>query len=703
MLQQNTTQVTIESIPADLKGRKQWVLWRYEQIDRNQKPKKVPIDPRTDRRASISDPTTWADFNTTCAALEHGEYHGMGFVFTKNDRYCGIDLDNCRNPETGVIEPSAQEVIKKISSYTEISPSGRGLHIIAKAQLPDGCRKADRIEMYDHARYFTFTGDHVASTPRQIHNRQREIDALHRQLFGSTKRTERQSSGASTLTDDEVLHQSRHASNSDKFHRLYAGDWSQLYASQSQADLALCSILAYWTHGNADQIDRIFRTSGLFRDKWDVKHFSDGRTYGEGTIDTALQSMAAVYASPAEQLAENRPWPELDEAAYYGLAGDIVRTLKPHTEADPVALFAHLLSEYSAIIGRSCTVLLDDHHSSLALYVVVVGQTSKARKGTAEKRIKKFVKQSIAEWLRGQYAGNLSSGEGLVYAVRDPIGEDPGVSDKRLYLVQPEFGSTLNIMARPGNSLSGVIRDAWDGEDLAPMTKNNRIMATRPHIVIAGHVTIEELKRELTTTQACNGFGNRFAWLLVRRSQTLPFPSKPSEDELLPLYRGLREAVQFSAPSRTLRMTDKAKEAWEEVYEALSDGKPGMVGALLGRAEAHVMRLAGLYALLDKSASIKRVHLTAALALWQYAEDSVQYIFGEMSGDWIADRILDEIRQRGSLTDSAISQLFKRNVSADRLNKAKQSLQERRLIKFGKDKSTGGRSSQVWTLASLPD
>lgn len=347
------------------------------------------------------------------------------------------------------------------------------------------------------------------------------------------------------------------------------------------------------------------------------------------------------------------------------------------------------------MIGPLSRVLLDGASTPLLFNMVLVGQTSKARKGTAEKRIRRIFQRAIHGWTRGEYQGNLSSGEGLVYAVRDACEDDPGVTDKRLYLVQPEFGGVLKIMAREGNSLSSIVRFSWDAEDLAPMTKHARIKASGPHIVIAGHVTEEELKKHLTTTEACNGFGNRFAWFMVRRSQILPFPTELEEAELFPLLRRLQEAVAYANRLRTIRMTDTAKEAWCEVYGELSEGRMGIVGALLGRAEAQVWRLAALYAILDRSHMIKLIHLKAALALWQYSEDSVQYLFGKGTGDPVADKILSALLQRGPLSDSEISGLFHNNVNKEQLERAKAMLSKRKLI-HSENQKTNGRSREVW-------
>lgn len=407
--------------------------------------------------------------------------------------------------------------------------------------------------------------------------------------------------------------------------------------------------------------------------------------------------------------------PVMDKAAYHGLAGDAVRLLEPHTEADPVALLVSFLAEAGTLLNRGPHLVLDGCFHPLLFWPVLVGTSSKSRKGTAGKRIEAMLKLADPDWTRGQCKGNLSSGEGLCYAVRDaeyqesalkdhgrPTGEtvtirvDPGVNDKRLFLVQAEFGAVLRIMAREGNSLSGVLRDAWDGLDLAPMTKNNRIKATAPHIGIVGHVTKDELTRNLTDTEASNGFGNRFIWVAVKRSpHELPFPSTPDEKTMSNLAGRIGTALQYGRTVGRIGLTDKAREVWKAVYHDLSADRPGMAGVLLGRAEAQVMRLAALYAILDGNGQIDLGHLKAALALWEYAEDSTKMIFGDNTGDPVADTILKAVRACGELSETAISELFGRNITAARLGHARASLLSAGLI-HPETIETGGRPRVVW-------
>ena len=432
---------------------------------------------------------------------------------------------------------------------------------------------------------------------------------------------------------------------------------------------------------------------------------------GLGAVSDAIK--AVVTSMPAGSI---KLWPQLDSAALHGLAGDIIALLDAHTEADPVALLVTTLSEFGCCIGRAPHSILDGSRHPLLFWPIIVGKSSKSRKGSSERRTGALFRQADPHWTRGECRGTLSSGEGLVYAVRDPSFKDernrnsdtrerccidPGIEDKRLFLVQSEFGAVLRVMHREGSSLSGVVRDAWDGQDLCPMTKNNPIRATQPHIAIVGHITMDELRRNLAGTEMSNGFANRFAFFLVRRSKELPEASEPDQEQVMQVVGRLREAISHGRTVNRITMTEAARRAWRSIYSDLSADRPGTVGALLGRAEAQVQRMAALYCLLDLQRQVDAAHLEAAVALWQYAESSTSHLFGDSTGDPDADTILAALCQSGELTDTDISALFGFNRTSGRLNHAKQILQAAGLAECAMQEKAGkGRRVTVWRLKS---
>jgi hypothetical protein len=306
-------------------------------------------------------------------------------------------------------------------------------------------------------------------------------------------------------------------------------------------------------------------------------------------------------------------------------------------------------------------------------------------------------------------------GEGLIHAVRDPTEKqepikdkgrvtgyqtvivDAGVDDKRAYVVEAEFASVLRVATRDGNTLSAIIRQAWDGGNLRVMTRNNPVRARGAHISIIGHITRDELLRSLDQTERANGFANRFLYVCVRRSKCLPEGGALNDSDLNPLVERLRHALEYGRKAHELRRDGEAVALWREVYSRLSEGNKGMLGAITSRAEAQCVRLAAIYALLDCSSVIRRVHLEAALALWQYAEHSARFIFGDSLGDRLADEILGALREASDvgLSRTQLRDLFKRNVDADRIGGALACLSENGLAHSRKEMGDG-RPTTRW-------
>ena len=283
------------ALPPELLSLPQWVVWKRVMKPGASKATKIPYSARTGPPASTTDASTWATFDEAVAAKNANDaYAGIGFVFTAGDPYVGIDLDKCIDPASGELTAEAKNIVTVIDSYTERTPSGNGLHIIARGTLPPGGRKKGDIEMYDAGRYFTMTGDSWPDTNCVIEDRPAELCALHQRVFGHSKPSKSPAPavspapGALDQTDDQVLAAIRVSSSASTFEPLFAGDWASFgYPSQSEADLALAGILAMFTAGDAVQVDRLFRMSRLYRDKWDEQRGE--KTYGEKTIAKALE------------------------------------------------------------------------------------------------------------------------------------------------------------------------------------------------------------------------------------------------------------------------------------------------------------------------------------------------------------------------------------------------------------------------------
>lgn len=391
-------------------------------------------------------------------------------------------------------------------------------------------------------------------------------------------------------------------------------------------------------------------------------------------------------------------WPSNPVAAFSGLAGDVAETIEPYSESDPVAILAQTLVAFGSLVGRGphYRVEADEHPGRLNL--ALVGDTSRGRKGTAWGHVRRLF-ASVDESFPERIESGLSSGEGLIDRLRDPEEEEPTI-DRRLLVVETELASTLKVIERQGNTLSPVLRNAWDGMPLSTLTRNSRLRATDTHISIIGHITTEELRQRLDATEAANGFGNRFLWLCVRRSKLLPEGAAVPQHAANELSMRLVHKCEAARAFRALKRDEAARKLWAEVYGDLSSSTSGLLGALTSRAEAQVTRLSVLYALLDGSDTIAETHLTAALELWRYARESVAHVFGDATGNPDADSILRALRATSEgLSRTDISNLFGRNLTASRIDRALALLLEQRRAWFDKQ-ATGGRPTERWHYGS---
>jgi putative DNA primase/helicase len=310
------TRAQLAAIPAQLKARRQFVLWRgRDRANHPGKLDKIPMNPYDLEHASTTDALTWGTFDQCAEALETAleGWHaadptgyrggGIGYVFTTDDPYVGIDLDGCVNDATWVIEAWAQVYVDTLRSYTEVTPSQTGLHILAEGSLPPGGRRKGAVEMYSEGRFFTLTGWHLDGTPETIEPRHTPLEEVWAQLFGpkGDQPTEDTLPTADTPTpsmpDWELFDKLYAAQNAPKFRELMKGHWKELgYPSPSEGDLALCGIVRFYSQDPL-QIDRVFRQSGMMRSKWDETR-GKSSTYGTGTIHASLAEPHEHYIPP---------------------------------------------------------------------------------------------------------------------------------------------------------------------------------------------------------------------------------------------------------------------------------------------------------------------------------------------------------------------------------------------------------------------
>lgn len=272
----------IYNLPEEIRLLPQWVCWCGD---------KVPKNPKTGGNAQINNEDSWASFEQAIKACERFGFDGVGFVFRKGGGYFGVDLDHCKENKS-----FCDEFVDGLQSYNEYSRSGTGLHIICKGVLPEGSRRKGGVEMYSEGRYFICTGKIYNPKYSNIVDCTEKIKPLYKKyLPQEVKKKQCNRFSNVSMDDKELIEQARVSKNGLLFDMLYGGFWENLYSSQSEADLALCNMFAFWTGCNSIAMDRLFRSSGLMRSKWDEQHGE--RTYGEITIEKAISGCSNVYES----------------------------------------------------------------------------------------------------------------------------------------------------------------------------------------------------------------------------------------------------------------------------------------------------------------------------------------------------------------------------------------------------------------------
>lgn len=430
----------------------------------------------------------------------------------------------------------------------------------------------------------------------------------------------------------------------------------------------------------------------------------------------SLSSVVEVVESDDLDTEELVPWPSPPgKAAMHGVVGQIIEAIEPHTEADPAAMLMQFLVCFGSVIGRSAYYLLDGSKHFTNLFLVVVGASATGRKGTSFNHVKNLFNTIDPTWTHDCIAEGLSSGEGLIYTVRDPIFgltkegtkviTDLGCEDKRLTALESEFMNTLGVMTRQGNTLSAMIRRAWNGEVLATLTKNNPMKSTDPHISLIGHITKPEYLKGISKTETSNGFVNRFLHCASKRSKSLPMGGKLHTVDFAPITNHLHKAVEFAKTVSQMRMDEQSIELWASSYEHLvGEGKrTGLFAEVTARATGHVIRLAMIYSLLNLSNVIRVHHLQAALECWRYAEDSTKYTFGNMTSDPISEKIFKALKSaENGLTQNQLRDLFSRNISASRIKTSLAELLDSGHVGFSKkqsDNPLGGRPHIIWFVS----
>lgn len=420
--------------------------------------------------------------------------------------------------------------------------------------------------------------------------------------------------------------------------------------------------------------------------------------------------------------------PKINKDAFWGLLDDMANVATANTEANKIAVAVNTMAMLAAVLGREdITYPFGDSQTDIRPSFLIIGATG-VGKGISENLPRRVFdkadqilrdKNPVPHMSLNIHNGGLSSGEGIAHAIRDPSDQkdkdgnliDEGVIDKRLLVIEPEFSNVLAHCKRDGNTLSSVIRNLHDGIDIKPLTKSNKTKASRPHVVIVGHITPCELLDKISKTDIANGFLNRFMMLHIRLEKLVAAPTRTEEQYVNGLADDVVRIIQFIRLGVTMTEAPCFTEYFEKEYPKLRQPKvSGVIQTLFARAPQYARMLAMMFALMDTKTRIEKTHLQAAIYWLEYWKNSIAYIFQEEAKERelertqvLADKVHVAIReiykQKGRCSQTDISDYFNRNKTKKELRGAIEYLlgQTPALITEETEKpSGGGRSVQLF-------
>jgi putative DNA primase/helicase len=543
-----TVSPDLSKIPQELKDRPQWVAFKTD---------KTPVNPKTGGNAQADNPDTWGTCEQAIKyynAHKHNGIAGIGYEFSYYDPYTGLDWDDCRDSETGQLKYCAQVLLDYFDSFGEVSPSKTGIHILVEGKIPigEGNQKAlncgGKVEAYRVDRYFTVTGNHLPGTPDTINPRDIELKAFHSQVIAKTKAPPKSPGPSPTLNmaDSEIIGKAKAAQNGDKFDRLWRGDISEYDGDDSAADMALCSILAFWIQ-NPGQIDRIFRTSGLFRDKWDSRRGAS--TYGAKTIDKALDTVTETYQGPrsASKHEANVPkqppspiavqysglptWPKEIMA---GAAGRFSKTYAAYLETPKAFLFMAYLTFLGHLISDKIT-LQSELNPQPRLFTIPLGESADARKSTAIEKTHSFFREVInpddfnAIW-------GVGSAEGLAKCFK---------KNARAILILDELKSLIQKMRIDASVLLPCINTLFESKRFHSLTKKHDITIDDAELCLLAASTLETYRNMFNSTFMDIGFLNRLFIVIGDSQRKFSIPEYMPENKKESLKNDLKDVLSF--------------------------------------------------------------------------------------------------------------------------------------------------------------
>jgi len=503
-----------DNIPTELKSYPNWVCGNSF---------KKPINPKTGGDAKANDASTWGTYKEVMEYFKthrNNDVRTIGFEVGESP-FVGIDIDHCRNAETGETELWAQEVVSTINSYTEISPSGTGIRIFVTAddQFPRvnrnkrglGNTGKGAVEIANTGKYFSVTGNQLEGTPTHIKNRPEELRKIFN-LYFPEKVTENipETKTTTILEDQEILQKAASAKNGDAFKKLSSGDLSG-YPSRSEADLAYCCMLSFWCGNDPAQIDRLFRQSGLMREKWDRE---DYRTQ---TIRKAMENTKEVYKGPSMEA----PLVERDALTFpdviSGIAGEFADTYSARLEVPRHFFFMAFLTCLGNII--SDRVSIDSElRTEPRLYTLLLGQSADDRKSTALSKVTNFFHEAMEKF---NICWGVGSAEGLQEKLSD---------GNKLLLCFDEFKQFVSKCKIESSVLLPCVNSLFENTWYESRTRQKSIVLKDVHLSVLAASTVDTYERTWDPSFTDIGFNNRLFLVPGSGERKFPIPEKIPDD-----------------------------------------------------------------------------------------------------------------------------------------------------------------------------
>lgn len=715
-----------DGIPQELKELNQWCLWKLIKKPDEEKPTKIPYQPNG-KLVSTTNPKTWASYNDVYETFRKSKlYHGVGFVFSENDPYCFIDLDNCVKT-TGEIEQWAMDVIQTIKSYPEISQGGLGIHTFAEAILAtDIFHKKNGFEIYTQKRYCCITGNHIHGFPVTIEKRQKEIEKVYNHFFPKKNPepdddTTQQPITKSTksLSNEEIIHKLNNAKNAPQFKKLfYDGNCSDYLnpngkPDESRGDLALVRMFSFYTQ-DANQIFSLIKQSALYDKKWDRKNYQDL------TFDTVLNNISTIYsgihnepkASPISTQ-PNQDTPKKDKledipSAKFPtisnqLCNEYMNIMYSITEAPKSYHFFSFITAVSMLITRHAYIQWGTNEDRIYpnLWTMLVGQTGIERKSSAINKGRRIITNISPDT---NLLPMMATWEGLLLAMTNETDSDGNPTDaikhENTLVCMPEFDGFMKKSRQ--DQLAHMIPYLCDLYDCPPEVKNTTkgtpLCVPNPFFSILAGIQPEVLMKSFQSNDVHGGFAGRFMYVYDHTDNCIPMPVWNKQNEFNNILMNLAVIRSNSDVVRKISLDDECIPLWNNFYTKYKKltNNPLLL-QLNDRMQIHVLKIATIFACLEAKITISKKHLSEAISIGYWLLDNNAKLFGTIGVTEKANieaKIIEKLKEN-PMDKRTLNRSFNGRLSAYDFNSAVDSLLKATLIKAVSVKNLRGKPSII--------